>query len=95
MDADERSMLHKILDLTEENNKYIRKVYRATQWRKWITVMYWLVIIALSFGAYYLIQPYLDTLGEAYEGIRSQVFGAPEKGSKIIQTLSGGGETVE
>jgi hypothetical protein len=76
MSPEEREILEKTLRLAEENNKLLSKIRRnmvlssATRW------IYWLVILGLSFGAYYFIQPYMDMLKDGL-GISSGGISSP------------------
>ena len=65
MDAEERERLEHIESLAEENNEMLHKLHRAEQRRFWFRMAYWFLIIAFSLGSYYLIQPYLEALGDA------------------------------
>lgn len=62
MSPEERDLLYKTHELAEENNKILRSLRNAQRWDRVIKYGYWVVIIALTFGAYYLIQPYLEML---------------------------------
>jgi len=75
MDFDEKEALEKILALTEENNKILRKMRRSVLWGRIFHFIYWAVIIGLSIGAYVYIQPYLDSMlqfiGAGKEGMEN------------------------
>jgi hypothetical protein len=73
VDAEMREQMARLLLLTEENNKYLHKLYRAHMWRTIWSVSYWVVIIGVTFGAYYFLQPYLDQFGSVYGTLKSQV----------------------
>lgn len=55
-------MLVETRELVEEQAIILRKMQRSARLTMAFRVLYWGLIIALSFGAYYLIQPYVDTL---------------------------------
>lgn len=63
MTPEERDLLVKTHELAEENNKMLRSLRNAQRWDRVIKYGYWVVIIGLSFGAYYFIQPYMESLG--------------------------------
>jgi hypothetical protein len=73
VDPETRNLLNRILDLTEENNRYLRKLYRAHWWGTAWKTFYWVLIIGATFGAYYVVQPYLDEFGLAYGTIKAQM----------------------
>jgi len=67
MFGDEQILAKKVAELTEENNRLLHKLVRAQRWALAWSLLRWAVIIALSFGAYYFIQPYLDFILGGYE----------------------------
>ncbi|MEK7185125.1 MAG: hypothetical protein AAB726_00705 [Patescibacteria group bacterium] len=66
MDPKDRELLEKTFDLAEENNHLLRSMRRSMRFSQAFRVVYWLVIIGLSVGAYYVIQPYVDQLMGVY-----------------------------
>jgi len=62
MDPEARQLMRNNLKLTEENNEMLKKLYRAHKWGVAWRIFYWTLIIALTFGAYYFIQPFLDQI---------------------------------
>lgn len=55
------------LDKNQELLNRIRRVQRNGQLFK---IFYWVLIILATFGAFYYIQPYLNSLVETYTGIK-------------------------
>jgi len=62
MTPEEKSLLERTYKLTEENNKILHGLRRSVRWYSAYKVIYWVVIIGLSVGAFYVFQPYLNTL---------------------------------
>lgn len=62
MTPEEKQLLEETLALARENNVILSRMQRSQRVTTAIKVLYWVVILALSFGAYWLIQPYVDTL---------------------------------
>ena len=60
MTPEERSLLEHTHQLAEENNEILHSLKRRARFSTIVTVLYWTVIIGISFGAFYFIQPYLD-----------------------------------
>lgn len=50
----------------EENNKILVRMRRVQRNAALVRAGYWVLIIALTFGSYYLIKPYISQLGAAY-----------------------------
>lgn len=68
MNPEERSLLERTHKLCEENNTILRSIRRTTRWGAAFKVAYWLVIIGLSVGAFYFIQPYVEFMKSAFGG---------------------------
>ncbi len=62
MTPEEKNMLERTLRLAEENNGLLVKMNRRARTGHILQIFYWLLIIGLSFGAYYFIQPYVNWL---------------------------------
>jgi len=60
MDPEDKKLLEKVYELAEENNDMLRKV-RTVQKRQYLfQVIRWGLIIGISIGAFYFLQPYVD-----------------------------------
>lgn len=70
MDPNEQQQLKEALELSRENNRLLKKMWRVTQWGRAVKALYWLVIIGVTIGAFYFLQPYVDTLQEVYGGLQ-------------------------
>ena len=83
MSPEERQLLIQTHRLAEESNALLRKMHRAAIWSTIFRVLYWAVIIGLSVGAYYLVQPYVDQLQKVYSGFEADVSAAKDIGSQF------------
>ena len=81
MTPDEKRLLEKVALLSEENNSMLRSIRSLNRWSMAYRIFYWVVIIFLSFGAYYYIQPYIDQI----RGVSGGVKGAVDS----VQNISG------
>ncbi|HXK40049.1 MAG TPA: hypothetical protein VJ837_04420 [Candidatus Paceibacterota bacterium] len=70
MTPEEQRQLREALELSRENNIILRKMWRATLWGRAVKTLYWLVIIGITIGAFYFLQPYIDTLQDVYGGVQ-------------------------
>lgn len=68
MNPDEKQMLRNIAEQVAENNKILHKLYRKAKLGTIVRSFYWVVIIGLSLGSYYFIQPYVNQLMGVYSG---------------------------
>ncbi len=60
MDPEDKKLLEKVYELAEENNEMLRKI-RSIQNRQFIfQIIRWVLIIGISIGAFYFLQPYVD-----------------------------------
>jgi hypothetical protein len=84
MTPEEKALLVEVRDLAQENAQILRSIRRSTRFGVFFKVIYWVVILGLSFGAYWLIQPYVDML----KGSLGAAEGNPNMSSDEF-TLSG------
>lgn len=66
MDPDLRQKIIELHELTKENNQILRSLRRAQRWANIMRFIYWILIIGISIGAYYYIQPYLEQVLKLY-----------------------------
>lgn len=59
MTPEERSLLERTYKMAEENNEILRGIRSSNRWSATLRIIYWLVLIGASIGAYYYLQPYL------------------------------------
>lgn len=73
MDPETKKMLQENLRLSKDNNDMLRKMLRIQRWTQIYRVLYWVVILGVSFGAIYFIKPYLNSLLGYYSSISDSV----------------------
>jgi len=61
MTPEERSLLERTAALAQENNTMLRSIRRSGRISLALRIAYWVLIILVSFGAYYFIQPYVES----------------------------------
>ena len=83
MNDDERKMLQEVLEISQENQKMVKRLYKSWWWGRIGSIVYWVVIIGFAFGAYYFIQPYFNVLTSVYGGLQQQVDTVQNAGSSI------------
>lgn len=82
MTPEERELLQRSVKLGEENNKMLRSLHRSMRISRIMSIIYWVFIIGSAVGAFYLIQPYIDSITSSYGEARDNLNGA----SDIIKT---------
>lgn len=69
VDQDAKKILEQSLQLTKENNEILRGIRNAQRRAQIYRFIYWAVIIAIGLGAYYFVQPYIESLLGYYGAI--------------------------
>ncbi len=62
MTPEEKSLLERTYKLSEENNAMLRGIRRSTRLANAMRIIYWIVILGVSVGAYYAVEPYIKFL---------------------------------
>jgi cellulose synthase/poly-beta-1,6-N-acetylglucosamine synthase-like glycosyltransferase len=78
-----KRLLKKNLEVSEESFKILRKMHRAQTMGRFFKVLKWVAVIALTLGAYYYIQPMIDTLLETFAQIKTDLSAVGETGQSI------------
>lgn len=68
MTPDEHRLLEETRALVEENSKMLKSMQRMMHTSFIIKAVYWVVILGVTFGAFYFIQPYFDAISETVGG---------------------------
>jgi uncharacterized protein (UPF0333 family) len=73
MTPEERELLSQSIKLAEENNKMLRGIRRSNRFSLFLRIIYWLIILAIAFIAYYYIQPYVNAAIKSYNDMKNNV----------------------
>jgi len=73
MDFHDKDFFDRLMTLTEENNRLLHKMWRAARLARAARVVYWIILIGASIGAYYYIQPYIDQILSLFTGLQDSV----------------------
>ena len=74
MNPEERSLLERTYKLAEENHELLLGLRQRARISTAIKAVYWIVIIGLSIGAFYFIQPYVDSVTGMYGQVQDGSF---------------------
>jgi len=66
-----KELLKKNIEISGESLKILRKMHRSAIIGRFFWILKWLVIIGLSAGIYYYIEPYLRTIIDNFNAISS------------------------
>lgn len=69
MYGDDHKLLERLVELAEDNNRILHQMRRTNRWSHFFTFIKWLVIIALSLGSYYYLEPYLNGIMDFYQNV--------------------------
>ena len=78
MSPEEREILNRSVALSEENNKILRGMKRSMQWSHVMNIIYWVLIIGISVGAFYFLQPYVDQVMKTYNSVSATIKNFPK-----------------
>ena len=70
MDSVDKQKLDQALDLAEENNLMLRKMVRNMRFARLFKIVYWIIIISISLGALFFVQPYVNQILAVYGNIQ-------------------------
>lgn len=73
MTPEERELLTRAIQLSEENNKMLRQMRRHARFSAFFRLAYWVLIIGISIFAYLTIQPYLNAAFEGYSEMQKSI----------------------
>ena len=74
MNPEEKVLLERALELSEENNQILRKIERRAQWAiLWGFIKVTVVIVPLVIGYLYL-QPFLDQALENFNSVKELLY---------------------
>ena len=73
MDTEDKKKLNRALEISEENNTMLKALVRSMRWARLFKIVYWGILIAISVGAFYYLQPYVDKASSAYSTFQQGV----------------------
>lgn len=83
MDEETKKLLKDDLEVNKENNELLHKLVWYQQWSRWLNITKWIIVVATTLGALYLVQPVINSLWDTY----SSLLGTLSETS--VQTLPG------
>jgi len=64
MDPELKRMLDENLELSRENNAMLRKLRNTQKWSKIWSLVKYLILAGVAFGAYKFLEPYLKNIAD-------------------------------
>ena len=68
MTPEEKALLESTHTLAKENNELLRGLMRRARLSNIVKFSYWVIILLISFGALYFIQPLIDNVRDTLDG---------------------------
>ena len=73
MNPEEKELFKRSIALSEENNRILRGMQRSMRLSRFMSIIYWIVIIGSFVGGFYLVQPYLEQLNGMYANAKNVI----------------------
>jgi hypothetical protein len=73
MNPNEKELLEKTYEMSKENNHILRGIRSSNRWATIFKIFYWVIIIGVSVGAFYYIQPYIDIATKTYKSVQGDL----------------------
>lgn len=67
MDTELKALLEENLKISQENNVLLKKLRKSARAASITRAFYWLVIIGLTVGSFYYLEPYLNKVKSMYD----------------------------
>ena len=87
MSPEEHELLRRSIALSEENNDILRSIQRSMRLSRFMTFLYWVVIIGISVGAWYYFQPYVDKAVGVYNEAQAQLNNVNDAVNSVKKTI--------
>lgn len=73
MNPSEKDLLEKTYELSKENNHILKGIRNSNRWATVFKLFYWIIVIGISIGAFYYLQPYIDIANKTYKSIQGDL----------------------
>ncbi len=71
IDPELRKIVEENTNLLHENNKLLHKLHNTVIWGRVFRILYWTIIIGATMGAYYFVQPLIDSFQGLLGGVEN------------------------
>lgn len=88
IDPELKTLLEKNIEKSEETLSVVKGLRSMQRWGSFFTILKWVLIIGVSLGAYYYIEPYLAKLLDAYTQFNDTISGVQKIGESVGSTAS-------
>ncbi len=91
MNEEDRVLLHELQKTVDENQKILKGIRSHHRFATLFKVLYWMVIAAVVFGAYYITKPVIDSVGSTIDKTKQAaetINNSSKKGSDAIKEIT-------
>lgn len=83
MDPELKALVKENLKLARETHDLVEKMHSAQKWGRFFRILYWVILIGISVGAFYFLQGPLMQLIDTYQGL----LGGIEKAQQGVNSI--------
>ena len=87
MSPEEHELLRRSIALSEENNDILRSIQSSMRLGRFMTFLYWLILIGISVGAYYYAEPYVEKAISVYKSAEVQLNNVNNAVNSVKKTI--------
>jgi len=81
--------LRRIEDMTEANQNMIKRLHNAYRLSSLFSIIKWVIVIGVTLGSFYYLQPYLEGVLKMYGNLNSFTGGVENNGGiDILKALN-------
>ena len=66
LDPNEEKLLEETYLVEKENNEMLHKLYNNMWMSRMMSILYWVIILGLMAGSFYVAQPYIEKVVSMY-----------------------------
>lgn len=78
-----KKLLRQNLEISKESLKIQKKLYRARKLALGFKILYWTAIVLMVLGAYYYIQPYVDSFADTFARMKEDISSIGEASKSV------------
>ncbi len=87
-DEELKVLLRENIEVSKESLKILKKINRGRIFGNVFTTLKWTLVVAVSFGVYYYIEPYLTKYLDLIKGLTSGVENIQKVGNNVNSAIS-------
>lgn len=91
MNEEDRVLLRDIQHTVEQNEKILKGIRSHFRFAAFFKFIYWMIILAIVFGAYYFAKPVIDSVGDTIDKTKQAaetITNTSSKGSDAIKEIT-------